>query len=322
MRILATGGCGDVGSYAVTQLVERGHEVAVFDIQGPSPIVEGVDEAVTFFRGNVTDPIDVYDTVVGFDPDRIVHMAAMLTPACEANPRAAFDVNVDGTIHVLEAASSVGVNRVVVASSISIYGGVSPDQVSTLEEDVVPQPDHVYAVTKFVVEHLCRVYREQRGLEFAALEPVRGLGPGTTSGYTKDAELIKRAVAAEAVSMTDEPPVETLHTADFASAFVETVLAGTLSYDRYIVGGVEMVTLSDIAELVRSELPDADITVTAGTVEDALALPRTGSSRLADDVGWSPEYSMAETIGEYVEWLQANRDRWSLDGETGDEVDG
>jgi nucleoside-diphosphate-sugar epimerase len=101
MRLLVTGGHGFIGSHVLRQLVDAGHEVACLDIVGPSAVAQPVSSAVTFFQGDVTDPVDVYDAIVQFNPQRIIHLASLLGRESEADPRAAFDVNVGSTVSVL-----------------------------------------------------------------------------------------------------------------------------------------------------------------------------------------------------------------------------
>jgi UDP-glucose 4-epimerase len=314
MRVLVTGGNGFIGSHILDQLVDRGHEVTNLDISDPSPIAADVEGEITFLNGDVTDPVDVYDAVVAADPDRIVHMAALLGRPCERDPRRAFEVNVGGSINVLEAAVTCDVERVVAAASMEVYGDVSDDR-ETLTEDVPRSPDSVYGMTKYVLEFLGAAYRRQYGLEFAAMEPAHGLGPDRLRGNVDDAFVVKAAVSGTALSVPAlSYPYETIYIEDEARAFVEAVLADELSHDRYLVGTGEQVTLAEFVELVDERVSGADLELRSA--EEGMQLgskPPIDAARLRGDLDWEPTHTVAEAVDAYVEWLEANPDSWSFD---------
>lgn len=318
MDVLVTGGHGVVGAQVLHQLVEAGHTITDFgrSVNDLPPLVRDIEADVNFFQGDITDPIDVYDAIATANPDRIIHLSAIRTAACQADPRAGFEVNVTGSINLLEAAATHGVERVVASSSLAVYGNRSPDEIETIDESVIRSPANVYGLTKFVMEEVGAVYQDRSGVEFAAVEPIRGLGPDATGSYSKDADILKAAVAGESLSVSAEPPMEMIYLEDFARAFVDALLADTLSYDRYILGSGEKATLFDIIEILRDEYPDADIEVTdqdeiATGIEEGL--PVTDSTRLKGDLGWAPEHTFEEGIHKYLDWLRANPEMWSFD---------
>jgi len=314
MRVLVTGGNGFIGAHILKQLVDRGHEVTNFDITGPSPVAAAVEDEVTFLKGDVTDPADVYDAVVSVDPDRIVHMAAILGRPCETDPRRAFEVNVDGSLNVLEAAVTCDVDRVVAAASMEVYGTIEDDR-EWLTETAPRRPDSVYGMTKYALEYLGATYQTQHGLEFAAMEPAHGLGPDRLRGNVDDAFVVKAAVAGVPFSVPAfEHPYEVIYIEDEARAFVDAVLADDLSYDRYLVGTGEQVTLAEFVELVDDRVESADLELLSP--DDGMALgskPPIDASRLRDDLGWDATHSIEEAIDAYVGWLEENPDAWSFD---------
>lgn len=314
MRVLVTGGNGFIGSHILNQLVNLGHEVANIDVSDPSPIAREVESEVTFIEGDVTDPVDVYDTVARFDPDRIVHMAAMLGRPSEVQPRRAFRVNVDGSLNVLEAAVTHDVERVVAASSSAVYGEVDPE-FDRLTEAVPREPHNVYGMSKYSLEYLGSTFQRQHGLEFAAIEPVHGLGPDRRRGNVEDAFVVKAAVSGY---QFDVPglgyPYEVIYIEDEARAFVDAALADDLSHDRYIAGTGEQVTLAEFVEMVRARVDGADLGITEPDEDSELVKrPPSDAKRLREDFGWEPTHTVGEAIDEYVEWLRANPDAWSFD---------
>ncbi len=314
MRVLVTGGHGFIGAHILKQLVERGHDVTNLDISDPSPISAEVADDVTFLTGDITDPADVYNAVVSADPDRIVHMAALLGRPCETDPRRAFEVNVDGTLNVFEAAVTCDVERVVAAASMEVYGRID-DGRDRLTEDAPRRPTNVYGMTKYALEYLGSTYRQQHDLEFAAMEPAHGLGPDRLRGNVDDAFVVKAAVAGVPFSVPAfDYPYEVIYIEDEARAFVETVLADDLSHDRYLVGSGEQVTLAEFVELVDERVDSADLDLLPP--EGGMQLdskPPIDATRLRTDTGWETTHGIEDAIDAYVEWLNANPKSWSFD---------
>jgi UDP-glucose 4-epimerase len=314
MRVLVTGGNGFIGAHILNQLVDRGHEVTNLDISEPSPIAAEVGDEVTFLRGDITDPVDVYDAVVSADPDRIVHMAALLGRPCERDPLRAFEVNVEGSLNVLEAAVTCDVERVVAAASMEVYGTVD-DGTERLTEQTPRTPDSVYGMTKYVLEYLGSTYGRQHDLEFAAMEPAHGLGPDRLRGNVDDAFVVKAAVAGDRLTVPAlEYPYEVIYIEDEARAFVEAALADDLSHDRYLVGTGEQVTLAEFVESVNKRVGRAELELASTESDMQLgSKPPINASRLRRDLGWEPTHTVEEAIDAYVEWLEENPDAWSFD---------
>lgn len=195
-------------------------------------------------------------------------------------------------------------------STIDIYDAVTTDEVGRLDESVIPRSESVFGFMKRAAE-LIGSADAGWGTEFVALEPTRCLGPGMRSGYTKDADLLKAAVAGEAVTPSEGPPIEILHTADAARAVIAATLADTLSHDPYVVGTGGRLTLADVADLLRGEHDGVDVTIEPRD-DDLPSLPATYADRLREAVGWTPDYTADEAVLAYVNWLRSNPEKWSV----------
>jgi len=177
-RGLVTGGAGFIGSTLVDRLVDEGWEVLVIDDLSTGH-VDHLREARS--RGRVgLHTIDVRDDdcVVAaehFHPDVVFHLAAQVSvPTSVADPRRDADINLVGTINVLEAARRSGAARVVLTGSAATYGsGVK----LPAKESYARRPESPYGASKKAVEDYARVYLAQYGLEFVVLTPANVYGP-------------------------------------------------------------------------------------------------------------------------------------------------
>jgi UDP-glucose 4-epimerase len=172
VNALVTGGAGFIGSHLVDALLEAGHSVRVLDDLSTGAR-ENVTDRAELLEGDVADPDIAAAAVDGIDV--VFHEAALGSVARSVeSPLATDQVNVHGTLTVLDAAKRAGVRRVVAASSSSVYGGVAP---LPSTEDFPPAPKSPYAVSKVALEHYCRVYAELMGLETVCLRYFNVFGP-------------------------------------------------------------------------------------------------------------------------------------------------
>lgn len=173
IRVLVTGGAGFIGAHLANQLVHRGAAVRVLDdLSSGDPA--SLSPAVNFNRGDVRDVPKLWSLLQGVDV--VFHLAARVSvPASVLYPREYNDVNVGGTVALLEACRDVGVKRVVLASSATVYG----DQPSwPITEDMPPNPSVPYAVSKLAAERYLFTIGRLSGFETVALRIFNAYGPG------------------------------------------------------------------------------------------------------------------------------------------------
>jgi len=172
---LVTGGAGFIGSHVVEALVERGERVRVLDdlSTGRRENLAAVAGQVDLVVGDVRDLAAVSQAAAGVDV--FVHLAAVASVQVSVeNPRLALEVNVTGTLNVLEAARSVGARRFVLASSAAVYGDHTA---LPLKEELAHRPLSPYAMSKAAGEGLCLAYTASYGLPTVALRFFNIYGP-------------------------------------------------------------------------------------------------------------------------------------------------
>lgn len=175
MKILVTGGAGFIGSHLVHWLVSQQHNVRVLDnlSSGKLAALDPVRSAITFIEGDIRDADTVAAAVAGVD--LVFHLAALVSVVQSVEqPAEAYQTNVMGTLHLLEAARLTGVRRFVQASTCAVYGNTETLPVSEAEP---PQPLSPYAATKLAAEQAGQLYTGLYGLETVALRFFNVYGP-------------------------------------------------------------------------------------------------------------------------------------------------
>ena len=174
-RYLVTGGAGFIGSHIAVALAKAGHQVRVLDdfSSGGEHNLADAPSGIKIIRGDLRDAQAVRAAAAGVDV--IFHEGAVASvPRSLVEPETTLDVNVKGTVNVLEAARAQGVRRVVIASSSAIYGDTPT---LPLNESMSPRPMSPYAAHKLMGEQMCDVYRRLYGLETVALRYFNVFGP-------------------------------------------------------------------------------------------------------------------------------------------------
>jgi nucleoside-diphosphate-sugar epimerase len=310
-NVLITGGTGFIGSYVAEDFVDHGHDVVAYDLSTDTRILEklGIADDVEVRRGDVTDPTDVVRTVRETGVDRIVHLAALLTNTARDNPRAAMEVNIEGTNNVFEAARTLSdqVDRVAWASSAAVYAPPAnyADSDGWVTEDDLVYPDTLYGATKEYNEHQARVYDEDHGLSLVGLRPTVAYGPyRETGGSAFLANVVEKPALGEAFEVEyGDQVIDWQYVGDIAQAFRlgATVDDSELSKAVYNVRG-EIATIREAAETVERIVPGADLTVSdEGELPWTQKLDMTAAQR---DLGYDPEYDLETGFREYVRVLR------------------
>ncbi|MFH1545582.1 MAG: SDR family oxidoreductase [archaeon] len=222
-NVVVTGGAGFIGSHIARELVKQGYGVKVIDnlFEGKMENISDIENEIEFVKGDIRDNELLEKEFSGMD--FVLHQAALRSVIHSMNnPKEYNDVNINGTVNVLEAARNNGVKRVVFASSSSVYGNTT--KLPESENDEL-NPLSPYAVTKLVGERYCKIYSEAFGLETVSLRYFNVFGPmqDPKSEYAVVIPLFIDAI------MNDRKPIifgDGLQSRDFT--FVKDVVEGNL----------------------------------------------------------------------------------------------
>ncbi|MDR6999061.1 NAD-dependent epimerase/dehydratase family protein [Neobacillus niacini] len=173
-KVLVTGGAGFIGSHIVEELIQKEFQVIVIDnfSTGRNENIENLP--IDLYHYDITNP-NVVDLIMSLSPDYIIHQAAQVSVAESVNnPLYDENINVKGSLYMIEAAIKANVKRIVFASSAAVYGNPIELPVSI---DHPTSPESPYGLTKLTVEHYLKLANKLHGLPYSILRYSNVYGP-------------------------------------------------------------------------------------------------------------------------------------------------
>ncbi len=296
-RYLVTGSSGHLGEGLARTLVGQGHEVVGLDV---------LPGGFTTVVGSIVDAATVRSAVAGVE--HVLHTATLHKPHVGSHSRQEFvDVNVTGTLNVLEAAAAAGVSSVVFTSSTSTFGRAmtpAPGEPATwINEDVMPRVKNIYGATKVAAEDLCELAARDQGLPVVVLR---------TSRFFPEADDRDdvRASFIDTNLKVNEFLYRRVELSDVVRAhLLAAEKAPELGFRRYVISAPTPFTRADLPELavdaaavVRRLFPQVMERYDAAGWSMFPVLDRVyDSSRAQDELGWVPEYGFARVAEQALE---------------------
>lgn len=293
--ILVTGAAGLIGNMVRQRLEGRGDRVVAIDRAPGRGTAGPVTECDL---GDVHRLHELARDGLG----GIIHCGAHSGPmVARDNPFSMVAVNIVGTANVLEVARIRGAARFIYCSSTSAYGPTPPGPVP---EDVALRPSTVYGASKVAGEQLVSAYAAQYGLDGTSLRLSWVYGPRRST----DCAIRTMITDAQSGRPTRMPfgrdfPRQYVHVEDAAAALVAAFDASGLPRRVYNVTGGTYATLGEIAGMVRSILPQADIELGGGADPVDDVQHRFDISAAQRDLAYAPHHRLEAGIRAYAEWL-------------------
>jgi nucleoside-diphosphate-sugar epimerase len=309
-------GAGLVGSQIARILVEQGEHPILLD-RAPQPRALGqiVDlSRLTLVEGDVLQPLALVRVLKDFAIDKVVHLAAnpMLTIGAQRDPVAAIQLNIMGTVNVLEAARAFKLKRVVVASSNvlnhHLAGGEGGGD--AMDEEAFPRPLSIYASCKQAIESLGHNYARWFGVDFAALRYGAVAGPwsGSGGGGPSNAflNLVRNALRGAQASVPSAA-LEWVYAKDAAAGTVLALQSGALKHRVFNITMGVLTQPEEMISAVKAVIPDARLAVEKpadGTPALSNMTRASSLKRANDELGYEPKYPLQKAVRDLVDFLK------------------
>jgi UDP-glucose 4-epimerase len=310
MHVAVTGGRGFIGTHVVGMLAAAGHQVRALDVTpGSGPAVSGVTHRTV----DVLDAPALTEALRGVEV--VFHLAGMSNvDFAFTDPAGTVRLNIDGTANVLEVGRVLGLRRVVLASTVWVYGaaaGALEDDAAALTEaaPMVPaRAGHIYTATKIAAELLVHSYAETYGIPFTILRYGVPYGPGMR-GELVLARFVRKALDGEALTVAGDGKQyrNYVFVRDLARAHV-LALDDAAENQVIALEGAERVTVLDIAEAVQARFPGTAIEHVPARPADFRGI-EVSNAHAARVLGWQPSTTFTEGVAQYVDWYLAHRAR-------------
>src|SRR5689334_17560480 len=229
--ILVTGGEGFIGHHVRNALIKLGTNVVSVDCK-----FAGYGGRKQCYECDIRDGAKINEIFASHKITGVIHLASLLRTASERNPLAATQVNIIGSLNILEAARAFKVQRVVYASSASVYG--TRGAADKAREKDATAPEDVYGSAKKYVEMLGEAYRRAYGVEFIALRVPIVVGPGamdTASPWRSElfSSADKSGRRAISIPFQESETISLVHVEDLAQQLASLIHADHPSFSVY-----------------------------------------------------------------------------------------
>ena len=302
-KILVIGGAGFIGLHVVEQLLEKGYNVRIFDnmVRGDrdraaeltvSHGVEVVDQDIRYGTA-------VFEAMRGCD--KVIHLAADSINKSVADTASSFSINVTGSQNVFSAAASLGVERVVYASSASVYGD---PQKLPMQEDEQLNPLTPYCIGKRTCEDMLGYYERQYGLQWIALRffNVYGEGQKTTAYYTSVINhFVNRLKNGEPPIIDGEgkQSMDFIHVRDIARAVVMALESEKCNVPINVGTGIQT-TVAELAKIL-IDAAGSKVEPQFNPRKTLVARREADMTRAREVLGFEPTITVADGMRALVE---------------------
>ncbi len=318
-KILVTGSVGQIGSELTMALRRRyGAENVVATGRKTQPSEE-LKNSGPFHFIDVTRLETIEEIVKRYNIDTIFHMAAILSAVGEKNPQLCWNVNMNGTINILELGLKYDLTRIIIPSSIAVWGAGVP--LDNTPQETVLKPTTMYGVTKVCGELLCDYYVHRfgidvRGLRYPGIISYETLPGGGTTDYAV-------AIYYEAVDKgrytcfvradTKLPMMYMPDAIDGTIQLAEADFAKLKHHSDFNLAAMSF-TAQELADSIREHIPGFEVTYEPD-YRQAIADSWPNSiddSAAREEWGWKPQWDLKAMTADMLKHLRERKEKGTL----------
>jgi nucleoside-diphosphate-sugar epimerase len=321
MTTLVTGGSGFVGLNLLQLLLERGETVVNFSLAPPPAAAQRLfaqlPGTLHSVSGDVCDADALERVFAAHAIKRVVH-GAVITAGPEREreaPASIVSVNVQGTLHVLEAARHHGVQRFLYPSSGSVYGDSAFSALQLEEDHTPPQPATLYGITKYAAERIALRYRALHGMDVIAAR--LGIVFGRWEHATGQRDTLSPLYHLTRMAHLGKPAVlpnagrrDWIYAPDVAAGIVSLLDCAQPRHALYHVAAGREWTAEQWCERLQGHYPTFRFRIAGDESEANVNLHRAtlraplSAQRLREETGFAARFGVEEAFADYLDWLE------------------
>ncbi|MNC25759.1 UDP-glucose 4-epimerase [compost metagenome] len=312
MKIAVTGGAGFIGSNIVDELILLGHDILIVDNLSTGKNVN-INKNATFILIDINSPqlVDVFNE---FQPEVVIHHAAQVSVSNSLlDPLLDQELNIRGTVNVLQSCVSSNVRKIIYASSAAVYG--TPQYLPVNEQHSVI-PTSFYGISKYVPESYIKIYSNLYGLDYTVLRYANVYGP--RQDHLGEGGVISIFINNVLENNTLNIYGDGLQTRDFV--FVKDVVSANVA--ALLAGSGEVMNIGTNHQVSLNELVNVISAVTHQTIECKYLDPKPGdikdscldNNKTTSVLGWIPEFTLEKGLALTFEYYEQQRESKSLRG--------
>lgn len=313
-KVLVAGGAGFVGSQLVRELVNLGAHVVVYDnfLHGTRQNLSELDGRIEVVIGDVLDEYKLFETFRRCSPRFAFNLVGdTYVPSAYDVPKRFLRVNVEGTMNVLLAAKSAGVERSVYVSSTEVYGEA---RTVPMTEAHALDPANTYAVTKLAADRICFTFHHEHGIPVRIARIYNSYGPRETQPYVIP-EIITQLAKKPVVELGNlDARRDFTYVSDTAKGLIATLVADMPDGEVVNVGSNETHSVRELVAKIAPLLGHERWEIRT----DPRRLRRfdvecfqCDSTKLRERTGWRPTVGIEQGLKNTVAWFLENGRAWS-----------
>lgn len=311
-KILVTGADGFIGSHLVETLVNEGYTVKAFVLYNSfnswgwlDTLPEETLSKIEIFAGNITDPNGVRTAVKGVDV--IFHLAALIAiPYSYYSPDSYVDVNIKGTLNILQAAKEFGVEKTLVTSTSEVYGTAL---YVPIDEKHPKQGQSPYSATKISADFLSESFYRSFNLPVTIVRPFNTFGPRQSARAVIPTIITQLLAGKEEIKLGAlHPTRDLLYVKDTVAGFIKIALSDKTTGEEVNIATKSEITIGDLATVIIQQInPKAKIIsddVRLRPAKSEVERLYGSNDKIIALTDWKQQYTFEKAIAETIAWFK------------------
>ncbi len=317
-KVLVTGADGFIGSHLTETLVERGCDVRAFTFYNSfnswgwlDSLPDEIKKEIEIHPGDIRDPNGVRNAMTGIES--VFHLAALIAiPFSYHSPDSYVDTNIKGTLNVLQAARSLGTDKVLITSTSEVYGSA---KYVPIDESHPFQGQSPYSATKIGADRLAEAFYRSFSLPVSIVRPFNTYGPRQSARAVIPSVISQLLTGTKEIRLGSLTPTRDFnYVKDTVNGFIEIEKSEKTIGEEINIASQTEISIGELAsELILQINPQARIVCEPERMrpEKSEVNRLLGSNKkLKELTDWNQEYSLSLGLKKTIDWMEKNQDKY------------